>query len=167
MNSFVGCIMVAGFNFAPRGWALCNGQLVAINQNQALFSLFGTTYGGNGVQNFALPNLQGCVTMSFGTDPFGTSYTLGQRGGEAQHTLNVQETPTHLHSWKATSTGPNTNVPTNGVLSGIGMYTNAASQAMSGAEITPSGGSQPHENRSPFLVLNFCVALVGIFPSRT
>jgi microcystin-dependent protein len=162
MEPFLGSIMVAGFNYAPKGWMFCDGQLLPVNQWQALFSLFGTTYGGDGRVNFGLPNLQGRASMGFGA-----SYPLGLTGGEAFHSLTVPEMPRHAHFWKATTNGPGTNVPTNGVLaSGVQMYNSASTQqTMVFGELNTAGGGQGHENRSPFLVLNFCVAVVGIFPT--
>lgn len=161
MEPFLGSIMVASFGFPPKGWALCNGQLMTISQNQALFSLLGTNFGGDGRTTFGLPNLQGRAALGMGN-----GNTVGQSGGEATHTLTSQEMPAHNHGWQATASGPSTNAPDNGVLAGAGMYTNSPNQAMAQGEISNFGGSQPHENRSPFLVLNFCIALIGIFPSR-
>lgn len=165
MDPFIGSIMVVGFNFPPKGWAFCNGQLLQISVNQALFSLFGTTYGGDGRSTFGLPNLQGRACMGYGSSPSG-NYALGQTGGEPSHTLNIQEMPAHTHFWKATSQGPTTNIPTGDVLAGTAMYTGSSNGVM-GPEIGSAGGNQAHENRSPFLVLNFLVALVGIYPSRS
>ncbi|MGH9666664.1 MAG: phage tail protein [Bryobacteraceae bacterium] len=161
MNPFLGSIMVVSFNYAPKGWSACNGQTMPINQYQALFSLLGTTFGGNGVSTFQLPNLQGRAAMGFGS-----AYALGAVGGEAAHTLIPNEMPTHTHLWQATSAGPSTADPTNGVLAGAGLYTKSGNTTMSPAQLSPAGGSQPHENSSPYLVLNFCIALQGIFPSR-
>lgn len=154
--------MVAGFNFAPRGFALCNGQLLAINQYQALFSLFGTTFGGDGRTNFGLPNLQGRASLGFGGP-----YTIGERAGEEQHTLTVQEMPQHNHLWKATSAAGNNAEPANLALGAFAMYSPTSNSTMIQNELSNTGGSQAHENRSPFLVLNFCVCLSGIFPSRS
>ena len=161
MEPFLGSIMVVAFNFAPKNWALCNGQLLSIAQNQALFSVLGTFYGGDGRTTFGLPNLQGRAALGVGN-----GFQLGQQGGEPAHTLLTQEIPAHTHSWQATSTGPTLNVPDNNVLGGAGMYTNSSNQSMAPTELSTFGSSQPHENRSPFLVLNFCIALAGIFPSR-
>jgi len=163
MEPFLGSIMVAGFNFAPKNWAFCNGQLLPIRQWQALFALFGTSYGGDGINTFGLPNLQGRTSMGFAA-----GYPQGQAGGEASHTVTVQEMPKHSHFWKATTSGPTTNAPTNNVLAGVAMYNpTTTNQAMTFGELTLNGGSQGHENRSPFLALNFCVAMAGIFPSRS
>jgi microcystin-dependent protein len=144
---------------------LCNGQLLPINQNQALFSLLGTTYGGDGMRTFALPNLQGRVPMHMGS-----SFTLGQAGGEQSHTLNLSELPQHLHSVAASSTATNgTASPNNNYLGGgNNVYHTALNLTpLNQATVANVGGSQPHENMSPYLVLNFCIALQGIFPSQT
>lgn len=160
-NPFLSEIRIASFNFAPNGWALCNGQLLPINQNQALFALLGTTYGGNGTTNFALPNLQGRVPIHFGQ-----GFNLGQVGGTAAHTLTISELPAHTHQPRANSNLANLGSPANNFWSGTGSYTASANVAMNSGGILPIGGSQPHENRSPFLVLNFIIALQGIFPSQ-
>ena len=165
---FLSEIRIMSFGFAPKGWALCNGQLLPINQNQALFSLLGTTYGGDGRVNFALPNLQGNVPIHVGN-----GHTLGEKGGEQAHTLSIAELPTHTHvaSGTSTSTDPNgTNIPTGNLLaSGPGeIYAAAGSLvAMGATTIGNTGGSQAHLNMQPFLVLTFCIALQGIFPSQT
>jgi microcystin-dependent protein len=156
---FLSEIKIFSFNFAPKGWAQCNGQLLPINQNQALFSLLGTTYGGNGQTNFALPDLRGRSQLHNGN-----SFLLGQVGGEENHTLTIQETPTHIHTLPNTNnavTGGNANATT--VNPG---YTTAGSNAQMGNATVSSLGGQPHNNMSPYLVLNFCIALQGIFPSR-
>ena len=165
---FLGEIKLVSFNFAPKGWALCNGQLLPINQNQALFSLFGTTYGGNGQTTFALPNLQGRVPVYQGQ-----GFVLGQAGGETAHTLNLNELPTHAHL-ASINTGTGTfKSPANNFWAppagqGYTMYnpTNAPGAAMAPQTVAPVGGSQPHENMPPYLVINAVVALQGIFPSR-
>src|SRR5579875_2015779 len=165
---FLSEIRIFSFNFAPKGWAMCNGQLLPINQNQALFSLLGTTYGGDGRVNFALPNLQGRTAMSFGH-----SFTLGQRAGEEQHTLIMSEMAAHTHpanadpvSGNASTANPAGNLPAN--TTSIQMYSSGSSNMvpMYAQMVTAVGGSQPHENRQPFLALNFCIALQGIFPSQ-
>jgi microcystin-dependent protein len=160
--------MLAAFSFAPKGWAQCNGQTMAINQNQALFSLLGTTYGGNGIQTFALPNLQGQTPIGFGNSSSGY-YTLGQTGGAASHTLTVTEVPIHTHNAFATAVAGNTDTPGGALLAGggpsiFGGMTSLA--AMNAAMLSPFGGSQPHENRQPYLVMNWVISLSGIFPSR-
>jgi len=162
---FLSEIRMMSFGFAPRGWALCNGQLLPINQNQALFSLLGTTYGGDGRVNFALPNLQGRVPIHMGS-----GHTLGERGGEQAHTLSISELPTHVHSVQASSaaTGGNAN-PTGRVLGGGNNVYHAPTSltSMTPGTLANVGGSQAHLNMQPFLVLNFSIALQGIFPSQT
>jgi microcystin-dependent protein len=164
---FLSEIRIFSFVFAPKGWALCNGQLLPINQNQALFSLLGTTYGGNGQTNFALPDLQGRAQISFGG-----GHTLGERGGEQSHTLSISELPTHIHLANARTATATTNTPSATVMlaesTPQSLYTGATNlAAMDSREIPPVGGSQAHLNMQPFLVLNFCIALQGIFPSQT
>jgi microcystin-dependent protein len=160
---FLSELRIMSFNFAPRGWALCNGQLMPINQNQALFALLGTTFGGNGQTNFALPNLQGRVPIHVGM-----GRTLGEAGGEQAHTLIQTELPMHVHSEAASSsaTGGNS-VPANRFLgSANNMYHAPANLAgMNPATVANTGGSQAHANMQPFLTLSFCIALQGIFPS--
>ena len=161
---FLGELRVFSFGAAPRGWAQCNGQLLPINQNQALFSLLGTTYGGNGQTNFALPDLRGKVPMHFGA-----GFTQGQTGGEVAHTVSVNEMPTHVHLVGASSnaTGGNA-VPTGRVLGGANNAYKTPTNlvTLNPGTVTSTGGSQPHANESPYLVLNVCIALQGIFPSR-
>jgi microcystin-dependent protein len=167
-SPFLGQLMLAAFGFAPKGWALCNGQTMPINQNQALFSLLGTTYGGNGVQTFALPNLQGLTPVGFGTGSDAT-FQIGQTGGEQSHTLNANEVPNHTHAAFATAIAGNSETPGGALLAGGGpaiFGTMTSLAAMTGTMLTPFGGSQPHENRQPFLVMNWVMALSGIFPSR-
>jgi microcystin-dependent protein len=160
---FMGEIKIVSFNFAPKGWAQCNGQLMPINQNQALFSLLGTTYGGDGRVTFGLPNLQGCVPIHFGN-----GHTLGEKGGEQAHTLSIGELPTHLHAATATNILADTVVPTNNLLAGInnGYAGPAALVSLIPSTISNVGGSQAHPNMQPFLTLIFCIALLGIFPSQ-
>lgn len=165
---FLSEIRIFTFNFPPKGWAFCNGQLLPINQNQALFSLLGTTYGGDGQTTFALPNLRGRVPIHTGS-----GFSLGQAAGQEVHTLSLQEMPTHNHPVRAFDGG----VDSNGTSPAGAFYartadastmyfSGAADTSMNAAVISNVGGSQPHENRQPFLVLNFCIALQGIFPSR-
>ena len=160
---FLGEVKIFTFNFAPKGWAFCNGQLLPINQNQALFALLGTTYGGNGQTTFALPNLQGRVPFHFGN-----FHSLGEVGGETAHTLSLSELPAHAHTPVGSSSGPSAASPAGNLwaASSGGGYEASANTSLNPASITSTGGSQPHDNMSPYLVLNFCVALQGIFPSQ-
>src|SRR3954447_17897159 len=162
---FLSEIRIMSFSFAPKGWALCNGQLLPINQNQALFSLLGTTFGGDGRVNFGLPDLRGRVPLHVGD-----GHTLGELGGEQAHTLSVAELPTHNHTVKA-STAATGGVPDpTGAFLGGGnnVYASGALTATLRPDaLTNVGGSQPHQNMQPFLTLNFCIALQGIFPSPT
>lgn len=161
---FLSEIRIMSFGYAPRGWAMCNGQQLPINQNQALFSLLGTTYGGNGQTTFALPDLRGNAPIHFGS-----GFTLGQKGGEQAHTLTISELPQHLHVANGnTATGQNQ--PPGDLLckAAANMYGPPTQLATMGpATIVNVGGSQAHLNMQPFLVLNFCIALQGIFPSQT
>jgi microcystin-dependent protein len=165
---FLSEIRIMSFSFAPRGWALCNGQLLPINQNQALFSLLGTTFGGDGRVNFALPDSRGRVPMHVGS-----GHTLGERGGEQAHTLSIAELPEHAHVLMAnSSTTGSTNTPSNALVpaasTGASLYSSATNLvAMSPAAVANVGGSQAHINMQPFLTLTFCIALQGIFPSPT
>jgi microcystin-dependent protein len=164
---FLSEIRIMSFNFPPTGWALCNGQLLLITQNQALFSLLGTTYGGDGVVNFALPNLQGRVPIHFGG-----GHTLGDSAGQEQHTLTIPELPAHTHATMASSLDGDQPSPAGNLLAGTAnaqLYSSTATnlEPLLPATISSVGGSQSHENRQPFLVLNFCIALQGIFPSAT
>ncbi len=157
---FLGEIALFSFGFAPKGWAQANGQLLPINQNQALFAILGTTYGGNGIQNFALPNLQGRTPMSFGT-----GFVQGQIGGEESHTLSTSEMPAHTHTAKASTNSADQSAPAGNIWAkGNNAYNSESDATMNG--IAVAGGSQPHENRPPYLTINFCIALQGIFPSR-
>jgi microcystin-dependent protein len=165
---FLSEIRIFSFSFAPKGWALCNGQLLPINQNQALFSLLGTTFGGNGQTNFALPNLQGRTPIHVGS-----GHTLGEQGGEQAHTLSVAEMPEHVHVPLASSVTGNSVNPRFGTTGhilasdpGNAYSANPASlTALHAGSISTVGGSQAHLNMQPFLTLNFCIALQGIFPS--
>jgi len=164
---FLSEIRIMSFGFPPKGWALCDGQLLPINQNQALFSLLGTTYGGDGRVNFGLPNLQGRAPIHMGS-----GHTLGERGGEQGHTLSISELPTHVHTLNASTTQATTPTPdTNTVISAStpqNAFGGAAGLvAMAANSIANTGGSQAHLNMQPFLVLNFSIALQGIFPSQT
>jgi microcystin-dependent protein len=155
-------IKIFSFGFAPKGWALCNGQLLPINQNQAIFSLLGTTYGGDGRVNFGLPNLQTRIPLHMGA-----GHVLGELGGEQNHTLSISEIATHIHTWAATNSAANAPGPASNLLGAAAEY-NAGSNlvAMFPGVLSTAGGSQPHQNMQPFLTLNFCIALQGIFPSQ-
>jgi len=161
---FLSEIRLMSFSFAPKGWALCNGQLLPINQNQALFSLLGTTYGGDGRVNFALPDFRGRVPIHMGD-----GHTLGERGGEETHTLSITELPQHLHALTGSgNTGSSQDGAGNvlGVVPGR-IYTDPANLiALNPATVTTVGGSQAHLNMQPFLTLTFAIALQGIFPSQ-
>jgi microcystin-dependent protein len=170
---FIGEIRAFGFAFAPSGWALCNGQTLPITQNQALFALLGTTYGGNGVQNFMLPNLQGRIAMSVGN-----GFAQGQMAGEETVALTTAQLPQHTHVVTAAANGTSnaTNVPGPTVIPGSGstsqptnpavlIYSNTASNVAL-APLAANGSGQGHENRMPSAVLSYCIALSGIFPSR-
>jgi microcystin-dependent protein len=160
---FLSEIRIMSFVFPPKGWALCNGQLLPINQNQALFSLLGTTYGGNGQTNFALPNLQGRT-------PIHTSgtHTLGETAGEQAHTLTTAELPTHAHGLEGSAANATTPIAAGNLLaSANNLYAPASDLTpLHPSSITNVGGSQAHLNMQPFLTLSFCIALQGIFPSR-
>jgi microcystin-dependent protein len=163
---FLSEIRIMSFNFAPKGWALCNGQLLPINQNQGLFSLLGTTFGGDGRVNFALPDLRGRTPIHVGN-----GHTLGERGGEEAHTLSISELPAHTHAVNATTNAATQQTPTTSSMFARGrgsMYAPAQNLvAMSPQAIPNVGGSQSHLNLMPFLTLNFAIALQGIFPSPT
>ena len=162
---FLAEIRMMSFNFPPKGWALCNGQLLPINQNQGLFSLLGTTFGGDGRVNFALPDLRARVPIHVGN-----GHTLGERGGEQAHTLNINEFPQHIHFVNGTGNNGTVVVATNNFLA---TTPNKAYHAptnlttLNPATISNSGGSQAHLNMQPFLTISFCIALQGIFPSPT
>jgi microcystin-dependent protein len=163
-DPFLSEIRIFSFNFPPKGWAFCNGQLLPINQNQALFSLLGTTYGGNGQTNFALPNLRGQVPIHTGN-----GHTLGEAAGTTSVTLNIQQLPAHNHSLQATNTAATLDAPGGNLLgkAPISAYSPPNSlTTMTPGTVSNVGGSQPHNNMMPYLVLNFCIALQGIFPSR-
>lgn len=152
------------FNFPPKGWALCNGQFLPINQNQALFALLGTTYGGNGQTTFALPNLRGRVPIHMGS-----GHGLGETAGSTSVTVNIQQLPTHLHPMNATNADQNRMATPDGNFLGPAnnLYADPGSLvSLHPGSVTNVGGSQPHNNMMPYAVLNFCIALQGIFPSR-
>lgn len=159
---FLSEIRIFSFQFAPRGWALCNGQLLPINQNQALFSLLGTTFGGDGRVNFALPDLRGRTPIHVGS-----GHPLGERSGEQAHTVSIAELPTHAHVFSGSSGNADTAIPTNNVFGTSNNLYAAATNLISlnPQTITNTGGSQAHLNMQPFLTLTFAIALQGIFPS--
>ncbi len=162
---FLSEIRIMSFAFPPKGWALCDGQLLPINQNQPLFSLLGTTFGGDGRVNFALPDYRGRVPIHVDS-----GHTLGERGGEQAHTLSIPELPTHVHVAQGTSTTATPQpIPTNAYLGPTAsMYGPAAGlTALTAQTVSNVGGSQAHLNMQPFLTLSFCIALQGIFPSQT
>jgi microcystin-dependent protein len=161
---FLSEIRLLSFNYAPKGWAMCNGQLLPINQNQALFSLLGTTYGGNGQTNFALPDLRGRAPMHVGS-----GHTLGEKGGEQAHTLSIAEIPTHTHVLSGSSNSGTAQTPGGNLLATVPsqLYHSPGNPlvAMNPGNVTNVGGSQAHLNMQPFLTLTFAIALQGIFPS--
>lgn len=171
-DPFVAEIRIFPFNFAPRGWAWCDGQILPLSQNTALFSLLGTTYGGNGKSNFALPNIQGCTTMHPGQGPGLSLHDLGETGGSETVTLLQSEIPSHSHALRASNNQADT---PDTVGSSLAHPTAAIYQTtvntnivtMSPNAISPAGGDQPHNNLQPYLTLYFCIALQGVFPPRT
>lgn len=168
MEPFIGTIMLFSFNFAPRGWAACNGQLMPIAQNSALFSLLGTQYGGDGRTTFALPDLRGRVPMGQGQGPGLSNYTIGQAAGEEQVTLSSAQLPPHTHgvnaAASATSKAPMGNLPA--VSTAGSAYGPTAAGTMAAGMVQSAGNGQPHSNLQPYLVGNWCIALQGVFPSR-
>lgn len=162
MEPYLGEIRLVSFNFAARNWALCDGQLLSINQNQALFSLLGTSHGGDGQTTFALPDLRGALPMHMSG-----AYPLGAVGGEVNHTLALRELPAHTHMMSAVASANTTN-PADGYIAASGKPAYAASPnvSMNRASVSGVGGSQPHNNLPPFLVMSFMIATSGIFPSR-
>lgn len=173
-DPFVAEIRIFGFNFAPRGWAFCDGQLLPLSQNTALFSLLGTTYGGNGASNFALPNLQGRAPMHPGQGPGLSLHDLGETGGSETVTLLANEMPNHNHGLRASQGDGNEISPNNQLfatgIGGVATYAPAnagATTPLDAGAIALSGGGLPHNNMQPYLTLNFCIALQGVFPPRT
>ena len=169
---FLGEIKLVSFGFAPKGWALCNGQTLPINQNQALFALMGTYYGGNGTTNFQLPNLQGLVIVHQGTSPAGWDYTIGHIGGLASVALNTEQIPLHSHSMYVSNVGASQLDPSSAALAQVPASFGDVFGATRSTSLMPAdtlqatGANLPHENRMPYLVLNYVIALQGIFPSR-
>ncbi|MBI3651457.1 MAG: phage tail protein [Acidobacteria bacterium] len=173
MDPFVAEIRIFPFNFAPKGWAFCDGQILPLSQNTALFSLLGTTYGGDGKSNFALPNMQGNAPMHPGQGPGLSLHDLGETGGSETVSLLESEMPSHAHTLMANSSPADNPTPTNNSLarvSGATPYqTNTSTNlvGLSGNALAPAGGDQPHNNMQPYLTLNFCIALQGVYPPRT
>jgi microcystin-dependent protein len=178
-DAFLGEIRMFPFNFAPTGWAHCDGQILPLFQNTALFSLLGTNFGGDGKSNFALPNLQGCCVVDVGQGPGLSSYDVGESGGDVSVTLIQQQNPIHNHLVNVSDSNADSaspvgnlfakgNYDNNGVKGVADLYTpTAANVTLSGTEIGPTGGNLPHNNLMPYLTLNFCIALQGYFPPRS
>ncbi|RPJ26492.1 MAG: phage tail protein [Chloroflexi bacterium] len=161
MDPFLGEIKIVSFNFAPRGWAACDGQILQNMQNQTLFSLLGTLYGGNGTTTFALPDFRGKVPLHFGA-----GFIQGQSGGETAHTLTLNEMPAHTHTVAASNADPDVPLPGGNVWPAVtNGYAGTPNATMNPAALVSTGG-QPHENRQPYLVLNFVIALQGVYPTR-
>ena len=174
MDPFIAEIRVFPFNFAPRGWALCNGQLMSVSQNTALFSILGTTYGGDGRTNFGLPNLQGNAPMMPGQGPGLPLHHLGETGGVTSVTLTTQQMPMHWHYWNGSMQTAEDRTPANefvaratgGNLYDAGDPSNPQVVAMAPSAISTAFGDRPHNNMQPYLTFNFCIALQGVFPNR-
>lgn len=172
MDPFVAEIRVFPFNFAPRGWAFCDGQILPLSQNTALFSLLGTTYGGDGRSNFALPNLQGNAPMHPGQGPGLSLHDLGETGGSETVSLLQSEIPSHTHAVEVSNATGNRTSPSGNSLARVSGAAPYAAAGATDAELAPSalastGGDQPHNNMQPYLTLNFCIALQGVFPPRS
>ena len=170
-DPFVAEIRIFPFNFAPKGWAFCDGQIMPISQNTALFALLGTTYGGDGKSNFALPNLQGSAPLGPGQGPGLSLFDLGQTGGEDTVTLLESEMPAHNHSAECNDTAADSITPGGEVwapeVAGSNAYGSSGGTPMSANALAVAGGGQPHNNLQPYLTLNFCIALQGVFPPRS
>ena len=169
---YIGEIRMFAGNFAPAGWMFCDGQALAISENEALFQLIGTTYGGDGQETFNLPNLQSRIPLHMGTGPDGTTYQLAEMAGTEQETLTAQQIPTHSHPLTASAVAGSQPSPVGGTLAQTGgginlYYEGQPTDNMNAQAITPAGGSQPHENVQPFLCVNYIISLFGIFPSQT
>ncbi len=168
---YIGEIRMFAGSFAPNGWMLCQGQTLPISENDALFTLIGTTYGGDGESTFNLPNLASRVPIHMGTGPDGTTYQIGEMAGTEQETLTVQQIPSHSHPLTASGDIGNESAPGNAVVSngqGAQPYIeDSPGSAFNAQAATPAGGSQPHENMQPFLAINFIISLFGVFPSQT
>ncbi len=168
---YVGEIRMFAGNFAPAGWMFCEGQPLPISENEVLFQLIGTTYGGDGQETFNLPNLASRVPIHMGTGPDSTTYQIGEMAGTESVTLTVQQIPTHTHAMIATADPGGSSTPTSNILAqspNIKVYAEVSpTQAMAASSVGPQGGSQPHENCQPFLAINFIISLFGRFPSQT
>ena len=171
-DPFIGQIMPVGFGFAARGWATCDGQIMAISQNQALFSLLGTTFGGDGRSTFALPDLRGRVAVHVGNGPGLSNYSWGQKGGSETVTLNTNQMPSHNHTVNCTSTAGNVSspvgaIPGSEIAQGADVWqSGSANNTMRSDMIGNTGGGQPHNNLQPYLAIFWLIALTGVFPSR-
>jgi len=166
-DPILGEIRTFAFNFAPTGWAVCNGQLLPINQNQALFSLLGTYYGGDGRTTFALPDFQGRVAVGTGTSAAGTGFGVGEAGGEEAHQLTEPELPVHRHRARGSTAGGTANSPANAVwAAGSNRYRPHGSSKMSVDTSTPAGADQAHNTMQPYLPVTVCIAVAGLYPSR-
>lgn len=167
---YIGEIRMFAGNFNPNGWAFCDGQLMPISENEALFQLIGTTYGGDGQETFAMPNLQSRVPVHFGTNA-GITFQMGETGGVESVTLTTSQIPAHTHTLLGSETNGSQAAPSNNVLANSTLVTPYAPETpgtnMAASSITPVGGSQPHENLQPFLCVNFIISLFGIFPQAT
>ena len=167
---YVGEIRMFGGNFAPAGWMLCEGQTLPISENEVLFQLIGTTYGGDGEETFNLPNLASRVPIHMGTGPNGTTYQIGEMAGTEQETLTVQQIPIHTHAMLASTDVPTTSSPNNNLVgqAAAKFFRNGSPSVQLNAQsLSPAGGSQPHENTQPFLCINFIISLFGVFPQQS
>jgi microcystin-dependent protein len=167
---YIGEIRMVGFSFPPNGWAFCDGQLMAISQNDALFTLIGTTYGGDGQETFALPNLQSRMPVHSGQGPGTSNYVLGEMGGSESVTLTIQQIPTHNHPLLCSNVNGTQSSPNNGMAAASTQNQfagPAGPQPMNNTLVQGAGGGQPHENMMPFLVISFCISLFGVFPQQT
>jgi microcystin-dependent protein len=170
---FVGEVRLVAFNFPPNGWMMCQGQLLPISENETLFNLIGTTYGGDGQSTFQLPDLQGRVPIHQGNGPGGVNFTIGEKAGVESVTLTTQQIPIHSHPLLGSSANGNSNFPQGNVLAANPTFVYVttgppnANKAMNAVAITPQGGSQPHDNLQPYLTMSWVISLFGIFPSQT
>lgn len=170
-NPFVGEIRIFAGNFAPNGWAFCDGRLLAISEQETLFNLIGTTYGGDGQSNFALPDLRGRAPVHQGQGPGLSNYTQGQTGGQETVTVTTQQMPAHGHSFLASTSGGSSSNPQNNVIGSPPSVTlfieDVPALALTPQVVTQTGGSQPHENRMPYITINYIISLFGVFPSQS